>query len=393
MLFNLQQKRSRELKSILLDKLESICYNRDVRITKIETSVYSIPTRREISDAIHRLSAFETVIARVSADEGLEGIGWTYTLGAGGHAIQSLIDRALSPLVQGEDPQEVERLWDRMWRGTHYLGSSGLLSHAIAAVDIALWDLVGKARNQPLYRLVGGHRDRIPVYGSGINLNYTLEELVQEMQGFLRQGIKAVKMKVGKDDLQEDIRRIRAVRDAVGPDLLIMVDANQKWSVAEALYRSKALQEEGVYWLEEPLLADDHYGYQQLARTCPIPLAAGETHYTRYQFQGLFHRGAIGYVQADVCRVGGITEWLKIAHLAEAHNLPMAPHAREELHLQLCCGVSNGFIVEHLPVTGLNTSEVVLDPIIPINGYLHPSNKPGHGVEFDWTALEHYRVL
>jgi len=362
-----------------------------MRIARIESSVHNIPVGKEMTDAIHRLSSLELLIARVATDDGLEGTGWSYTLGTGGSALKALVDDSIAPVLTGENADNIERLWDLMWRGLHAIGSSGATSLAIAAVDIALWDILGRARGLPLFRLLGGQRDRVPIYGSGVNLYFTMEELLEQVAGFLSQGVHGVKIKVGRPDVGEDVERLAAVRDLIGPHMRLMVDANQGWSVGEAIGRARAMEEFNLFWLEEPILADDHIGYETLARSINIPIAAGETHYTKYQFCDLFQRRAVSFVQADVNRVGGITEWMKVAHMAQAYNLPMCPHGLEEVHAHLTCAVPNGYIVEHV-VAGERHWGHVANPLEPVDGYLSPRETPGHGVELDEGVLARYRT-
>jgi L-alanine-DL-glutamate epimerase-like enolase superfamily enzyme len=363
-----------------------------MRITHVQATVYDVPLPgKEFTDAIHRLSRLEVVVARVGTDEGLEGTGWTYTIGTGGTALKALIEDSLAPLIVGEDPGNVERLWDRMWRAVHGIGSSGATMLAIAAVDIALWDVLGKVRGLPLFRLLGGHSDRSPIYGSGINLYYTMDELLEQMKGFLELKVHGVKIKVGRPDVGEDLERLRAVRDLIGPSMPLMVDANQGWTVGEAINRARAMDEFSLFWLEEPILADDHIGYETLARSVNIPLAAGETHYTRYQFADLMHRRAISFVQADVHRCGGVTEWMKIAKMAEAYNLPMAPHGPDEVHTHLVCAVPNGHIIEHVrgDAGGLGW---VANPLKSVDGYFAPHDAPGHGIQLNKELLDRCKV-
>jgi len=364
-----------------------------MRVATVEATVHNIPiSGKEFTDAIHRLSSLEVVLVRVGTDEGLVGTGWTYTLGTGGIALKALVEGSLAPLIVGESLDNVERLWDRMWRTIHGIGSSGATMLAIAAVDIALWDVLGKTKGVPLFRLLGGHRDRIPLYGSGINLYYTTDELVEQMKAFLALGVHGVKMKVGRPDVGEDLERMQAVREVIGPHMRLMVDANQGWSVGEAMGRARAMERFQPFWLEEPILADDHIGYEALARSVNIPLATGETHYTRYQFADLFRRGAVAFVQADVHRCGGITEWMKIAHMAEAYNLPMAPHGLEEVHTHLACAVPNGYIIEHVASGGDGAFGIIANPLKPVDGYFTPHEAPGHGVEFRQEVLDRFKV-
>jgi L-alanine-DL-glutamate epimerase-like enolase superfamily enzyme len=363
-----------------------------VRVTEIETRLYRIPPPIRIQDSIQRVSYWEWLVTRVSTDAGLHGTGFAYTNGFGGTAIRELVDTYVAPLVRGQDARDVERLWTRCWWELHALGSGGLTRLALAAVDIALWDLLAQQARVPLYRLLGGARDRIRAYGSGINAHLDGEPLLDQMRGFLDRGYRAVKMKVGRDDPGEDVERVGAVRGLVGSETLLMLDANQKWTAGEAVRRGQQLARFSPFWLEEPVLADDRAAHRHVRRGAGIPVAAGETMYTRYEFADFLRDGALDVVQADIVRVGGFTEWLKIAKLAESFNLPVAPHFLLELSVHALCGVSNGLILEDLQGGSLTDLGVLAEPIRVEGGELRPSARPGHGIVLDEAALRRYQV-
>ena len=287
----------------------------------------------------------------------------------------------------------MERIWTRCWWELHSLGSGGLTRCALATVDIALWDILAKHAGVPLYRLLGGARDRIRAYGSGINMHLDGEPLLDQMRGFLDRGYRAVKMKVGRDNPEEDVERVGAVRQLVGPEVLLMLDANQKWTAGEAIRRAKTSRA-----LLPVLAGGAGAGRRPESRTAgsararAFPLAAGETMYTRYEFADFMRSGALDVVQADIVRVGGFTEWLKIAKLAESFNLPVAPHFAMELSIHALCAVSNGLILEDLQggsFTDLGSSS---EPIRVERGELAPPARPGHGIVLDDAALRRYEV-
>jgi L-alanine-DL-glutamate epimerase-like enolase superfamily enzyme len=244
----------------------------------------------------------------------------------------------------------------------------------------------------PLYRLLGGARDRIRAYGSGINMHLDGEPLLDQMRGFLDRGYRAVKMKVGRDNPEEDVERVGAVRRLVGPEVLLMLDANQKWTAGEAVRRARTLAPFSPFWLEEPVLADDRVAHCRVREGAGIPLAAGETMYTRYEFADFMRSGALDVVQADVVRVGGFTEWLKIAKLAESFNLPVAPHFVMELSIHALCAVPNGLILEDLEGGSLTDLGLLAEPIRVEGGALAPPSRPGHGIVLDGAALRRYEV-
>lgn len=363
-----------------------------MRVTDIETRLYRVPPTVRIEDSIQRVSHWEWIVTTLATDAGVTGTGLAYTSGFGGSAIRELVETYVTPLVVGTDPQDIERIWRRLWWELHPLGSGGMTRLALAAIDIALWDILAKRAGVPLYRLLGGARDRIQAYASGINMHLDGEPLLDQMRGFLARGYRAVKMKVGRDDPEEDVERVGAVRRLVGPGVRLMLDANQKWTPAEAVGRAATLRRFDPFWLEEPILADDRPGHVHVRQHAGIPLAVGETLYTRHQFADFVASGAVDVVQADIPRVGGFTEWLKIAKLAEGFTLPVAPHFMLELSVHGLCAVPNGLILEDLAGGSLTELGLLAEPIRVVDGALAPPARPGHGIVFDTAALRRFEV-
>lgn len=363
-----------------------------MRISGVDTRLYRIPPAVQIEDSIQRISHWEFVVSTVTTDAGISGTGFAYTLGIGGTALRELVDTYLTPLVLGVDPQDVERIWTRCWWELHALGSAGMTRFALAVIDIALWDILAKHAGVPLYRLLGGSRDRIPAYGSGINMHLDGEPLLDQMRGFLSRGYRGVKMKVGRDNPEEDVERVGSVRRLIGPGVRLMLDANQKWTAGEAIRRTAHLRQFDPFWLEEPILADDRVGHVHVRQATGVPVAIGETLYTRYEFADYMRAGAVDIVQADITRVGGFTEWIKIARLAEGFNLPVAPHFMMELSVHALCAVPNGLILEDLQGGSLTDLGILAEPIRVIHGEIAPPARPGHGIAFDPAALRRYEV-
>jgi L-alanine-DL-glutamate epimerase-like enolase superfamily enzyme len=362
-----------------------------MKITTIETGLYRVPMPEPLVDSTIRLTEWELVISRVGTDDGVTGVGWCYTIGSGGSAMRALAQDVLAPVVVGQDPFHTERISARLWGAVSRMGS-GLTSFAIAPIDIAVWDIVAKAVRRPLYEVLGGCREQIPVYGSGINFHLDIDGLLKQMQGYLDHGYRAVKMKVGKPDAEEDVERVRAVRRLIGPRVALMVDANLAWTAADAVRRATLLQPFDLYWLEEPLPQQDIGGHARLRSAVPIPIAVGENLYTRHEFAEYLRSGAVDIIQADVCRVGGITEWMKIAHLADAWDMQMAPHIVYELSVSLLCAVPNGLTAELISGGNLTELGVLAEPLLPDAGVGVPPRRPGHGVVFDERALARYAV-
>jgi L-alanine-DL-glutamate epimerase-like enolase superfamily enzyme len=325
-----------------------------VKITDVSTTLLFDPEGFVIQDATipdpgPGAKGRSQLFVHVKCDEGIEGLGVT----AGSRAVRAVVEHDLKGLLIGQDPFCIEKLWNDMFWRVRGVGRKGIAFCAISAIDIALWDLKAKALGLPLYRLLGPFRDSVPVYGSGGWTNFSEDELIREQMGYVERGMRAVKMKVGKDfgtaEL-EDLARLEAVREAIGDDVELLVDANNGYYAKQAVRMASEFEEYDVGWFEEPVLADDIEGLAEVARSTSIPVATGEHEYTKYGFKDLIARGGADIVQPDVGRVGGITEWMKVAHLAHSFNLPVAPHAYQLVHLHLACATPNLKIVEYLGV-------------------------------------------
>ena len=356
------------------------------RIASIETHHYRIPLPVVLSDSTHgEMSHSGLIVARVRDAGGLEGIGYTYTVNdIGSRAIRALIEDDLAPAVIGEDARDIDRLWERMWWRVHFCGRGGPAAFAMAAVDVALWDLEGKRRGEPLWRLLGGCRREVPAYAGGIDLYFTLDALREQTRGFLDRGFGAIKMKVGRDRLSEDVERVAAIRELVGPDFPLMADANMRWRVHEAIAAARALAPFGLVWLEEPVVPDDVNGLARVAVEGGLPIAAGENLHTVSEFEETIARGRVSFPEPDAATLGGITPWLRVARLAEARNLPVTSHGVHDLHVHLLGAVPNGSWLEF---HGFGLERFLAEPLCLENGRAVAPDRPGHGVELDFAAL------
>jgi L-alanine-DL-glutamate epimerase-like enolase superfamily enzyme len=337
------------------------------------------------TDAIQSFVKQETPLVRVWDSDGACGTGYAYTIGTGGSSVVALLRDHLGPFVVGKDAAAVEALWTGMLFHTHATAVGAITALAMAAVDTALWDLKCRKANQPLHTMAGGAKASIPVYTTeGGWLHHTPEKLVAETLEAKANGFKGAKIKVGKATGHEDIRRLEAVRTAVGDGFALMVDANQRFTSAEALRRAKLFETIDLDWFEEPLPADDIDGHARLQAGTSLPIAVGESLYSTTHFAEYLKRNACGIVQADVARIGGITPWLKVAHLAECHNVAIAPHFLMELHVGLVCAVPNSLWLEYIPqLDAIARSRVQID-----GGMAFPSTASGLGIEWDWPAIE-----
>ena len=360
-----------------------------MKIKVIQTDLYHVPLDPPLSDSTHgEMPFFELIAVRVRDEDGLEGLGYTYTVGRGGGAVCRMIEDDLKPLLIGRDACRIEHLWERMWWGLHYVGRGGAAAMAISPVDIALWDLKGKRFIEPLWKLLGGHNPKVPIYGGGVDLQFPLEKLEAQTAKFLDRGFGAVKMKVGRPSLSEDVERVKAVRSLVGPAVDLMVDANNGFRVDRALKASRAFAEFDVFWLEEPTIPDDLPGHVKIASEGPTPVAAGESLRTVYEFRQYIAGGALAFPQPDASNLGGITPWMKVAHLAEAFNLPVSSHGIHDIHAHTLAAVPNGsYLEEH----GFGLEKYMTRPLTIEDGYAVAPERPGHGVELDRHSMESLR--
>jgi L-alanine-DL-glutamate epimerase-like enolase superfamily enzyme len=360
-----------------------------VTIAAVEAGHYRVPLPAILSDSTHgEISHFELVAARIRTADGAEGLGYTYTVGSGAAAIRALLGD-LTPLVLGQDAERIAHLWQRLWWGCHYVGRGGLAAFAISAVDIALWDLRARRLGLPLWKLLGGHDPRVKAYAGGIDLQFPLDRLLRQTDENLGRGFRAIKMKVGRPRLREDVDRVRAMRERLGPDVPLMVDANMRWTADEAIHAARALRAHDVFWLEEPTIPDDVPGHVRIVREGGLPVAAGENLRTIHEFARLIDADGVSFPEPDVSNVGGVTAWLKVAHVAEAHNLPVTSHGVHDLHVHLLAAVPNA---SYLEVHGFGLERFIAHPLELTDGEAIAPDRPGHGVEFDWKGLEGLRT-
>jgi L-alanine-DL-glutamate epimerase-like enolase superfamily enzyme len=298
--------------------------------------------------------------------------------------------RTMAPRLMGRDPFETEVIWQDFFQYLRGVGRKGLMFCALSAIDIALWDLKGKILGMPLYRLLGGNKVNVPVYSSGGWTSYADDELVDEMQGMVRQGYKMIKFKVGVDrgsNLRRDLKRVQMVRDAVGPDIGLLLDANNCWDSATGVRFANMVRECDIMLLEEPVFADDIPGLARFKRGTDIPLATGEHEYTKFGARDLILAEAVDIVQMDGARAGSYTEMLKIAAMTQAWNLKFAPHSMENIHLHLVSAVPNALFLERLFLFEEITSYVFVDAPKPVEGIMTIPDRPGLGLTLDMDFI------
>jgi len=363
-----------------------------MHIENLRVDHFRIPLPVVLSDSTHgEMSHFGLITVRIGRADGQQGLGYTYCVGdIGGDAIRSLIDRELVPLLLGTDAREVEEIWHRMWWHLHFVGRGGIAAFAMAAVDIALWDLRARAADQPLWRFLGGEDPNVPAYAGGIDLQFSLEALEAQTRAFLDDGFRAIKMKVGRDDLAEDVERVTAMRDWLGSDIALMADANMAWTVEEAVAAARALQPCELTWLEEPTIPDDVEGHARIAREGGIAVATGENLHTVYEFKRMIAHGGVAFPEPDVANIGGITPWLEVAGAAQAMGLPVTTHGVHDLQVHLLAAVPNA---SYLEVHGFGLDRFMSEPLVIVDGTARAPERPGHGVRLDWESLAPHRAL
>ena len=359
-----------------------------MKIIRAEAYLCDLEVETVRTDAIQSFVKQETIFVEIETAEGMVGTGYSYTIGTGGRAVLQLLKTDLLEHLIGEDARQVEALWHKLFWTTHATAVGAITSLALAAVDTALWDIRCKAARQPLWLLAGGANSTVPLYDTeGGWLQLPTDDLVEGALKSKARGWSGVKVKVGKPRASEDRERLQAVREAVGLEMDIMVDANQSLTYAEAKRRARMFEEVDIFWFEEPLPAEDIAGHARLATSTSIPVAIGESLYSPSHFREYLERGGAGIIQVDVARVGGITPWLKTAHLAETYNVKVAPHFLMELHVSLAAAIPNALYVEHIPqLRAITTKEIEV-----VDGHAIPPSAPGIGIAWDHDAVSDRR--
>ena len=361
-----------------------------MKITQVTVNVLKVPVDRPYVAAGRTVDANWHVLARVTTSDGVEGVGYIVyprpdLMTAICHAARELGEHLI-----GMSVLEPEATWDRLARRGDWVGPGGLLHCALCPLDVAVWDAAGKTMGQPLHRLLGGYRDRLPAYASdGLWYSLTPDELAASARRHVDAGFSAVKLRLGRESTPElEARRVRAVREAVGPDVRIMVDATESWSLAQARRSGRVLQDAGIAWLEDPVHHLDFAGLAQLRRRLDVPIAAGEHLYHLDAFRQLLEAHAVDVLILDLARVGGMTPWRKIAALAHAHRIPVCGHVVPEIQVHLLCAIPNAHLVEYVPRSaGILASMPRLE-----RGELVAPDAPGLGLELDDAAVRRCQV-
>lgn len=395
---------------------------KQMKITDVVTIQLNYPLEKAVYDSNYTMSTKPALLVEVRTDEGVTGIGEAAHFGGPLISTRVAIEEELKYHILGEDPLQVEMLWERMHQRSYKHARGGLIIAAISGIDIALWDIKGKVAGLPVYKLLGGYSNVIPAYATGgfYAEGHGLRELAKEMEEYIKRGFKGVKMKVGRNSslrggfnplrampergvcevsLEEDLERVKVVRETVGKDTLLMIDANGAWDVPNAIQMGHKFEPYDIYWFEEPVSPDDTEGSAKVAASVNIPIAGYETcSYGRFIFKEYIAAGAVHFVQPDIAWSGGLTESIKIAHVASAWNLPVAPHIHGSAvavaaGLHYLAAIPNGTLAEIVYPAHPLIGDLV-DHVLEVNqdGEVRLPDKPGLGIELNPKVVGKYRI-
>jgi L-alanine-DL-glutamate epimerase-like enolase superfamily enzyme len=366
-----------------------------LKITGLETDLLRLPPGKPYFDAIHEFGPERGgVVLRLTTNAGITG--WAYSsfgmIGGGPKVVQTILETEVKPALLGKDPAFPKKLREELWQAVEYHGVQGVASFALAAADIALWDILGKAAGWPVYKMLGAFRDRVPAYamcGWYYENDSDLAQYRRAIESHLEEGFPAVKIKVGRYDLDDDVRRIKMALELVGKNRRVMVDSNQVFNRNEALRRGRVYQQMGCFWFEEPLVPYDHEGYAELARELDMRIATGENEYTKYAFLDLMSRKGVDVVQPDNRRAGGVTEWMEIAAIAAGFGVELASHGGGPTNVHMVCAMPNAIYLESGSLKGDSSS---VEKLRMVDGQILVSEAPGMGSELRRDYIQKYKV-
>ncbi len=361
-----------------------------MRVTDLRTIVVELPLLKPtLNSSGVSNDRVACVLVFIDTDVGVTGESFVFTNGGKRIEVLEAMVNSLKPGIVGEDVRYAERVWDKLWRELYFLGHKGVTVFGLAAIDTALWDAKGKALGQSVAHMLGAAHERIPVYSSaGLWLSATPDELAAEAASYIAQGFGGVKMRVGKKHVEEDVERVAAVRKAIGPKVSLMCDASRGFTADHAIRLGRKLEAFDLTWFEEPVPPYDHRGSARVAAALDTPLASGETEATRYGFREMLAHGAADIWMADLGRVGGVSEFVKVAHLAAAHDIPISNHLFTEQSVSILGAFANATWVEYMPWTAM----LYRERIAIEDGHVAVPDRPGLGFTFDPAAVDRYRV-
>jgi L-alanine-DL-glutamate epimerase-like enolase superfamily enzyme len=357
-----------------------------MKVTRVETRCVTVKLDKPIGSALGQLHSFGCILVFVYCDSGIVGENLIFTLNARRtRVLQSMVEE-MADLVMGRDAGHIAGFWARAWSDINFLGHKGVPVVGISALDGALWDALGKTSNLPIYRILGGEQDRVPVYHSGgLWLSSSDKALAAEAERFAAAGFTAMKMRLGSPEPATDVARVRAVRTAIGPKIKLMADANQGLTESQAIRLGRALEEFDLTWFEEPLPAWDLDGLARVAAALDTPIASGETEYTRYGFRRMLELRSADILMPDLQRVGGVSEFIRVGHMAESYDIPVSSHLFPETSLQVLGALANTIYLEYMPWF----SKIYNETIKFAEGQAIVPERPGWGFTFNQDYVSH----
>ncbi len=360
-----------------------------MKVTQLNTQLVEIPLEKPVGTAIHSIRSVGCVLVSVVSDKGIEGEGYLFTINAVRLKAFDEIVRSFAPLVVEQDADFIESIWQNIWQSCNPIGQKGMTISALSAIDTALWDLQGKALNKPLHRLFGACRTRVKTYASGgLWLSQSIDELAAEAERFVQQGFNSMKLRVGNADWRVDFERASKLREAVGPNIEILIDANQSLNAKQAIRLGRVLEELNIGWLEEPTPTHDLVGHAEVRAKLDLPIASGETEYTRYGMRDMINAKACDILMPDLQRIGGLTEFRKVAALAASYDIPISSHIFTEHSLAIAGSTPNCISVEHMPWF----SELFNESLEISDGELLIPERPGSGFTFNSEAIKRFAL-
>lgn len=363
-----------------------------MKITKLEAIILEVEVKNPASDALHTYDAGRTVVTKIHTDEGIVGYATTH-IGRGkptADVMKLMLEKELAPVIIGEDPHFTKKIRKKLWGVADYHGAEGLAHWGISAIDIALWDIVGKAVNLPVAKLIGACRDRIPAYSMAGWYFESESDFIRKCLAVVEEGFKAIKLKVGRYSLEHDLERIKAAQRELGSSFTIMVDANQGFDEREAIRRGRAYEQLGIRWLEEPLIPQHKENSARLVQALDIPIAIGENFYSKHQFYDAVQAGAASVYQPDNRRAGGPTEWLEIGAITDAAGLHIASHGGGPANVNMLCAIPNAIYLE----TGSlkHENNMMATQLKMVDGEVLLPDTPGMGTEVREDFIKAHRV-
>ena len=361
-----------------------------MKITKLKTQIVSLPLERSINTAIHQIHSVGCVLLTLETDQGLQGESYIFTINAVRIKAFDEMIKGLAHHLIGKDPHYVGEIWQNIWHEINPTGHKGITISALSAIDTACWDLIGKAAEKPLHHLFGACRDRIKTYASGgLWLSQSIDDLVTEAVHFLELGFTGMKIRIGSTEQAADVSRVKAVREAIGPSIELMADANQALTPKQAIRLGRELEEFNLAWIEEPVAAGDLSGHARVTAALDTPIASGETEYTRFGMQQMLDQRACDILMPDLQRMGGLSEMLKVANIASAQHKSISTHIFTEHSLCIAGAAANCISVEHMPwFTVLFNEPMELDA-----GDILIPKRPGTGFSFNQKAVKEFLIV